>query len=98
MNWFDYDICVPFGNPNYYSALGGSHDMDIAAPPNTPVTALLSGWVSSITSPRWGRQVCIHLESRYNDIPYMAYLHLSAVEPHLTTNAWVNRGDVIGWV
>jgi Peptidase family M23 len=96
--WYKYPICVPFGNPNYDVQYGGSHDMDIAAPPNYPVTALLPGTVSSVTAPPWGKQVGIKLDTPINGVPYMAYLHLSATNPPLATGTYVNVGDLIGWV
>lgn len=96
--WYMYPITVPFGDPNYDSALGGAHDLDIGAPPNYPVTALLPGFIASITAPAWGRQVGIKLDIPYNGVPYCAFLHLSAVSPALSVGKHVNIGDVIGWV
>lgn len=96
MKWFEYPICVPFGNPNYDAGLGGSHDMDVQAPPNTPITALLPGTVVDVSSPSWGMQVGIKLDKPYNGIPYMAYLHLAAVKPGLL-GTHVNKGDLIAW-
>ncbi len=98
--WFMYPITVPFGNPNYDSKLGGSHDMDIGAPPNHPVTALLPGTVVSITEPPpdWGKQVGIQLDTPYNGVPYFGFLHLSAVNPALAVGQHVAAGDLIGWV
>lgn len=97
MNWFDYPICVPFNNLNYDVQYGGSHDLDVATPPNTTITTLLPGTIASITSPTWGIQVGIHLDSPYHNIPYMAYLHLSAVRPGLSIGEHVNAGDTLGW-
>ena len=62
--WYMYDITVPFGNPNYDSGYGGSHDMDIGAPPNYEVTNLLAGRVASITrrqGPGISPEIEIHL-------------------------------------
>lgn len=95
--WYMYDICVPFGNANYDVQLGGSHDMDVQTPPNTPVTALLSGEVVSITSPTWGKQIGIELDESYNGIPYLAYLHLSAIQPGIVVGTRISTGDVIGY-
>lgn len=95
--WFMYPITVPFGNPNYDIALGGSHDLDVGTPPNTPVTALLSGIVSNISAPSWGKQVCLALDLPFNNIPYMAYLHLAAVNPLLEVGSHIGVGEVIGW-
>jgi hypothetical protein len=96
--WYEYPIVVPFGNPNFDSNLGGSHDLDIGAPPNYPVTALLSGKVASIDTPAWGKQVGILLDSPYNGVPYCSFLHLSAVNPALSIGHHVAVGDLIGWV
>lgn len=96
--WYMFPVSVPFGNPHYDSALGGSHDMDIQAPPNYNVTALLPGVVSSITAPEWGKQVGIKLDTPYNGVPYCAFLHLSAVSPALAVDKHVKVGDLIGWV
>lgn len=95
--WYLYDICVPFGNPNYDVHLGGSHDMDVQTPPNTQVTALLSGEIVSITSPDWGKVIGVELDEAYNSIPYMAYLHLSAIQPGVVTGMHISVGDVIGY-
>lgn len=96
--WYTFQIVVPFGDPNYDSQMGGSHDLDVGAPPNYPVTTLLSGTISSITVPPWGKQVGIRLDSAYNSIPYLAFLHLSAVNPSLRVGSHVVKGDLIGWV
>ncbi len=96
--WYTYPIGVPFGNPNYDTQYGGSHDMTILAPANTSVTALVAGTVSSITAPPWGKQVGIKLDTPVNNIPYMSYLHLSAVNPALSVGQHINVGDSIGWV
>lgn len=98
MLWFQYPIGVPFGNPNFDVGLGGSHDMTILAPPNMPVTAVRNGIVSSITSPSWGKQVGVQLDSTINGNGYMSYLHLSAVNPSLMAGFRVSIGDIIGWV
>lgn len=97
MIWFLSPICVPFGNANFDSPLGGAHDLDVQTPPNTPVTALLSGEVTTLSSPSWGKQVCLQLDKPYNGIPYMAYLHLSAINPSLAIGQRVSIGDIIGW-
>src|SRR6516165_6662936 len=77
---------VPFGDTRFDSGFGGSHDLDIPAPPNHPVTALLPGKIVSITKPPpdWGEQIGVELDEKVNGIPFMAYLHLSAVNPELT--------------
>lgn len=108
--WFMYEIVVPFGNPNYDFNYGGAHDLDIGTPPNYAafanyqVTALLPGTILSITDGKnaagdavWGRQVGIRLDHPYNEIPNMAYLHLSAVNPDLGEGHHVSKGNLIGW-
>jgi hypothetical protein len=98
---------TPFGNPNFDSAYGGAHDLDIGAPPNYEVTALLPGTILTITDGKdpagdavWGRQVGLRLDQPYKGIPNMAYLHLSAVNPQLREHppSHVSKGDTIGWV
>jgi len=98
--WFMFEICVPFGNTNFNVAFGGAHDLDIGAPPNYPVTALLPGTIVSVTKPPpdWGEQVGVELDEPFNGIPFMAYLHLSAVNPALAVGRRVSKGDLIGWV
>jgi hypothetical protein len=98
--WFMFEICVPFGNPNFDKEFGGAHDLDIGAPPNHPVTALLPGTLVSISEPppEWGKQIGVELDRPFNGIPFMAYLHLSAVNPALAVGQHVKKGDTIGWV
>jgi hypothetical protein len=90
---------VPFGNPNFDSGLGGSHDLDIPAPPNYPVTALLPGKIISITKPPpdWGEQIGVELDEKFNGIPFMAYLHLSAVNQDLAVGQPISKDHIIGW-
>jgi hypothetical protein len=91
---------VPFGNTNFDVKFGGAHDLDIPAPPNHPVTALLSGTLASVTKPPppWGEQVGVELHPPFNGISFMAYLHLSAVNPALVVGQRIEKGDLIGWV
>jgi len=104
--WFMFDIVVPFGVAGFDVQLGGAHDIDIGAPPNYEVTALLPGTISSITDGidaktgtfKWGRQVGVELDEHFNGIRFMAYLHLSGVNPHLAENQPISKGDLIGWV
>src|SRR2546421_12331940 len=73
---------VPFGNTGFDVHYGGSHDLDVPAPANYPVTALLPGKIVDLSSPIWGKQVGIELDRDYKpDVKYMAYLHLSAINP-----------------
>lgn len=96
--YYTYPICVPYGNLNYDVSLGGSHDCDLAAPPNCPVTLLRSGTITDISTPTWGKQVCLKLDQPVNGVAYMAYLHLSAVSPSIHLNDHVEQGTLIGWV
>jgi hypothetical protein len=97
MNWYEYPICVPFNDPNYDVQYGGSHDLDVATPPNTPITALLPGTISNVGTPVGGMQVGVKLDTAYHGIPYMNYLHLSAVRPGLSVGEHINAWDIIGW-
>lgn len=96
MQWYQYPINVPYGNPGYDAGLGGSHDLDVKTPLGTQITALLSGTISDISSPSWGEQVGIKLDNPFNGVPYMSYLHLGAVNPSLHVGQHVNAGDFIG--
>ena len=90
---------VPFGNPNYDAEYGGAHDLDVNPPPNHPVTALLPGRIVDLSEPPWGKQVGIELDQPYKpDVRYMAFLHLSAINPDLRMHQHVEKGDSIGWV
>lgn len=93
-----YPVVVPFGNPNFDSGLGGSHDMDVKPPINAPVHALLPGTISDVSAPSWGKQVCLKLDTPYNGIPYMGYLHLSATNPSLSVGQHIDAGTIVGWV
>jgi hypothetical protein len=95
MQWYDYPICVPFGDPNYDSGYGGAHDMDVQTPPNTPITALLPGTVRAVRRPSWGISIGIELDQAHNGVPYMGYLHLAAV--NVVEGQHVNAGDLIAW-
>lgn len=95
MNWYEYPISVPFGNPNYDAHLGGSHDMAFQVPPNTPITALVDGLITDISAPTWGKQVCLKIAGYA--APYMAYLHLAAVNPSLRVGQSISKGSLIGW-
>ena len=95
--WYANRITVPFGDPSYDTAYGGAHDLDIGLVLNTPITAILPGTVVSITSPTWGQQIGIKLDVPFSGAPYMAFLHLSAVNPVLQVGSHVNVGDLIGW-
>ena len=98
MHWTDPSrICVPFGNANYDSGLGGSHDMDYALPPNTSIDNIVEGIISDISSPSWGMQVCLELKQEVEGHKYFAYLHLAAVNPTLRVGDDIVVGTAIGW-
>lgn len=97
-HWYDFPIVVPFGNPNYDAALGGSHDLDVGAPPNYSVTSIVSGVISDISAPLWGKQVGVLLDTPVNGVQWFHYLHLSAVNPSLKVGQRVQFGDLVGWV
>jgi hypothetical protein len=96
----DEGFSVPFGHTEFDTKLGGSHDLDIPAPLNYLVTALLPGTIVDLSDPPWGKQVGIELRQAYKqpDVLYMAYLHLSAIHPDLHMNQKIEKGDPIGWV
>lgn len=71
--------------------------MDVKPPPNWPVFALLPGTISDISAPSWGKQVCLKLDTPYNGIPYMGYLHLSATNPALSVGQHIDGGTLVGW-
>lgn len=96
--WLVFPQVVPFGDPAYDSGLGGAHDLDVKPPPNFPVYALKPGSVSDISSPDWGKQVGVLLDTPIQGVPNMAYLHLSAVRSDLQIGSKVSKGDLIGWV
>lgn len=97
MAWWQNRITVPYGSPDYDKAMGGSHDMDFAEQPNTPITAIVGGTVVSEDSPAWGRQVGIQMDRPIGNVPYMSFLHLAAINPQLKPGMHVNPGDLIGW-
>jgi hypothetical protein len=106
--WFMYPFTIIFGDTSANWQLGGAHDLDIGAPANYEVTALLPGTISSITDGFsldshagrhiWGKQVGVELAVPYNGKRYMAYLHLSAVNPELSPRDSISKGHLIGWV
>lgn len=97
MNWYDYKVGVPFGNANYDTGLGGSHDMTFLTPPNILITQIADGIVTDISAPSWGKQVCIKLDKPINGHDYFGILHLSAVNPALKPGDRMKIGDLVGW-
>jgi hypothetical protein len=97
VNWYDYPIGVPFGNPNYDVGLGGSHDITFQTPPNIPVTLLADGTISDISGPTWGKQVCVKLDTPVNGHAYFATFHLAATEPSLIIGKHTTKGSLLGW-
>lgn len=96
-NWWDYPICVPFGNTHFDTGYYASHDLDVQTPPNTPVTFPLSGVLTTLTSPDWGQCVAWQLDHPYNGVPYASFLHLAAINPALQSGQHINPGDLAGW-
>lgn len=97
MAWYNAPVSVPFGNPNYDVGMGGSHDMDLKEPLDTPITALRSGTVVGISAPPWGRQVDIQMDEPIGRVPYYSFLHLDAVDPGVHLGSRLNVGDLVGW-
>lgn len=96
--WYKYPINIPYGNKEYDVLLGGSHDLCVETPLSTPITALLAGTITDISSPSWGHQVCLRLDHQWkNQVSYMAYLHLGTVNPALKVGSHVNGGDLLGY-
>jgi len=95
--WYQAPVSVPFGDANYDKGMGGSHDMDLAEPLDTPITALRSGTIVDISSPPWGKQVGIQLDEPIGGVPYYSFLHLDAVNPALSRGTRLNVGDLVGW-
>ena len=96
MNWYDYPTCVPYGDRNYDVQLGGSHDMDVQTPLGTRLTFLLPGTITDVEYPSWGGQVCLKLDTPWNGVEYMAYLHIGYIEASLKVGMHVNYGDTLG--
>lgn len=95
--WYNYDINVPYGDPNFDAGLGGSHDMDVRTPIDTPITALVGGVVSSVSSPTWGKQITVKMDNPVNGVPYIAYLHLDAIAPGIGVGTKLQPGTLIGY-
>lgn len=97
MQWYEYGINVPYGNQNFDVHLGGAHDLDVATPLGTHITALLGGIITDISSPTWGKQICVKLDVPYRpNVDYMAYLHLGAVNTDLHVGMHIDAGEYLG--
>jgi hypothetical protein len=96
-NWLNYPQNIFYGNPNQDANLGGAHDIDLQAPFDTPITSILGGIVSDVSYPSWGAQVGIQLAQPYRGAPYMAFLHLDAVNPMLRVGMPIAPGTLVGW-
>lgn len=94
--WYEYPFGMTFG-AGEFGFNGQEHGADLETPIDTPITALLPGTVTDISSPSWGKQVTWKLDQPYNGIPYMYQIHLDAVNPVLQVGSHVNAGDLIGW-
>lgn len=97
INFYEYPVGVPFGDPNYDSSLGGSHDLTYQTPPNIPVIQLADGIISDISSPTWGKQICIKMDRPVLGHDYFAILHLSAIVPKLSLGEHIQKGTLVGW-
>lgn len=96
--WFKGTVGVPFGNANYDSGLGGSHNMTFLLAPNTPITSITDGCpITDISSPAWGKQVTVKLQKPIEGHTHFSYQHFSAVDPHLKIGDIPKYGQVIGW-
>lgn len=96
--WIDNEIAVPFGNPNYDTGLGGSHNMTYHCTPNTEITSLTDGTeITDISSPTWGKDVTVKLTSPINGHEYFGYQHLSAINPALRIGSILHYNDIVGW-
>lgn len=96
--WFQNGVAVPFGNANYDTALGGSHNMTFHCAPNTPITSVTNDTkITDISSPTWGKQVTVELTEPVNGHHYFSYQHLSAINPSLKIGDIVHYNDIIGW-
>jgi len=95
--WYQYPICVPFGNPGFDVQYGGAHDMDVQTPIGTPVTCITPGKVVDLGSPPWGKTIGVQLDQPWNGIPYFAYLHLGAVNPLLRIGTRIKLGDLLAY-
>lgn len=93
--WYSYPFGNLFGQGD--PGIGGEHGTDIETPPDTPITFLLSGRITDISSPDWGKQVTWKLDTPYKGIPYAYQIHLDAVNPDLRVGMHVNAGDLMGW-
>lgn len=97
MQWYEYDINVPYGNKNFDVNLGGAHDLDVATPLGTHITTLLPGVITDISSPTWGKQVCLKLDTPYRqNVEYMAYFHLGALNTDLQVGSHIDAGEYLG--
>lgn len=74
-------------------------DSNVQLPGNYPVTALLSGTVTSIQVTSWGQHVVtVKLDSPLNSLAtHTFYEHLSNSAPGLTTGQHVTAGQLIGY-
>lgn len=97
-SWYDNEVAVPFGNANYDTGLGGSHNMTFHCIPNTVITSITDEMeITDISSPTWGKDVTGKLKDPVNGHEYFGYQHLSAVNPALRIGSIVHYNDTIGW-
>lgn len=98
MHFLDYPIGVPFGNSNYDTSLGGSHDQTYRCPPNTPITSIVNGIITDISAPSWGKQVTVKMDiGPINGHAFFAMLHFAAINPVLSIGQELKIDDLVGW-
>ena len=95
-------VLVPFGNPDMDIGLKGSHDETYGASPNMPVLCITPGVISDMSSPDWGKQIGILLDTPIvtpvGTKKWFHYLHLSAINPILKPGVHVDLNTILGWV
>lgn len=99
MTWYDRPICISFGTAD--AGYNGAHDMDVQTLPNTQVTSIVSGIITDLSAPSWGKMVCLKLDDVWlalsDGVQWFAYLHLAAINPALKVGGRLEHGEVVGW-
>jgi hypothetical protein len=100
--WYTFPRIDNYGGVEPFGGFA-KPDSNIQLPAGYPVTALLSGTVSSIDPPGpnvpdWGAVITIRLDVPVNAIAtHTAYLHLASIAPGITTGVHVQAGQLIGY-
>lgn len=91
--WYRYGV---YSDADYGSPY---HNTDVGTPPETPLTAPLSGTVTDIGYFDWGGQVTVKVDDPKQNAGYKDYflIHLDAINPYLQTGQHVNAGDFLGY-